>query len=133
MATSTDIDLLLREVLQAYPDITLAILFGSLAHGTAGPDSDLDLAVYAGRPITQEEKMCLIEELALRTGRPVDLVDLKTAGLPIAGQIFSKGRRILGSTDLFATLLTRYQIDHADFMPIRNRVLEERRKKWIGA
>ena len=33
-------------VLQAHPGISLAILFGSLATGTAGPGSDLDLAVY---------------------------------------------------------------------------------------
>lgn len=33
-------------VLQGHPGISLAILFGSLATGTAGPGSDLDLAVY---------------------------------------------------------------------------------------
>ncbi len=133
MTTTQDIDQQIREVLQGYPGITLAILFGSLAAGTAGPGSDLDLAVYAGKPITSEEKIQLIEDLALQVGRPVDLVDIKTAGLPVMGQIFSRGRRILGSNSLYATLLTRYQIDSADFMPIRQRVLEERRKKWIGA
>lgn len=133
MRMTQDIDQQIRDVLQSHPGISLAILFGSLATGTAGPGSDLDLAVYADRPITSDEKMQLIEELALQIGRPVDLVDLKTAGLPVMGQIFSKGRRILGSHSLYATLLTRYQIDSADFMPIRQRVLEERRKKWIGA
>ena len=132
MATTQDIDQQIREVLQGHPGISLAILFGSLATGTAGPGSDLDLAVYVGKPITSEEKMQLIEELALQIGRPVDLVDLKTAGLHVMGQIFSSGRRIFGSHSLYATLLTRYQIDSADFMPIRQRVLEERRKKWIG-
>ena len=132
MKTTQDIDQQIRDVLQCHPEISLAILFGSLATGTAGPGSDLDLAVYAGKPITTEEKMKLIEDLALQIGRPVDLVDIKTAGLPVMGQIFSKGRRILGSDSLYATLLTRYQIDSADFMPIRQRVLEERRKKWIG-
>lgn len=127
-----DIDQLIRDVLEAYPVITLAVLFGSVAKGTAGSESDLDLAVYAARAVTAEEKMRLIEDLALRIGRPVDLVDLRTAGLPVMEQIFSKGRRILGSNSLYAMLLTRYQIDSADFMPIRRRVLEERRKRWIG-
>jgi len=132
MTTTQDIDQQIRAVLQGHPGIILAILFGSMAKGTAGPDSDLDLAVYAGQPITAEEKMRLIEDLALQFGRAVDLVDIKTAGLPVMEQIFSRGRRILGSNSLYATLLTRYQIDRADFMPIRQRVLEERRKRWIG-
>lgn len=127
-----EIDQQIRAVLQGHPGIILAILFGSMSKGTAGPDSDLDLAVYADQPITAEEKMQLIEDLALQIGRPVDLVDIKTAGLPVMAQIFSRGRRILGSNSLYATLLTRYQIDSADFMPIRQRVLEERRKRWIG-
>lgn len=133
MVTTNNIDQLIREVLEAHPRISLAIIFGSMAKGTPTLESDLDLAVYAGSPITAEEKMRLIEELALRTGRPVDLVDLKRAGIPITGQILCKGRRILGSKSLFATLLTRYQIDSADFIPIRQRVLEERRNRWIEA
>ena len=103
-----------------------------MANGTAKPDSDLDLAVYSLRPIKAEEKMRLIGALAERIGRPVDLVDLSTAGLTVTGQILQKGRRILGSKSLFASLVTRYQIDSADFMPIRQRVLEERRCRWIG-
>jgi len=118
METIQDIDQLIRNVLEAHPVITLVVLFGSMAKGTEGSESDLDLAVYAGRAMTAEEKMCLIEDLALQFDRPVDLVDLKTAGLPVMEQIFSKGRRILGSNSLYAMLLTRYQIDSADFMPI---------------
>lgn len=133
METKQNVDQQVRDVLRAHSGITLAILFGSMADGTAGPESDLDLAVYAGRPITAEEKIRLIEELALQIGRPVDLVDMKTAGLPVMEQIFAKGRRIIGSNSLSAALLTRYQIDRADFLPIRQRVLEERRRRWIGA
>lgn len=132
VATSNNIDQLIRETLAGYPDILLGVLFGSMAKGTANPDSDLDLAVYAQRPITVENKMQLIGALAERIGRPVDLVDLSTAGLPVTGQILQKGRRIFGSKSLFASLVTRYQVDSADFMPIRQRVLKERRCRWIG-
>ena len=54
------------------PGIRLAILFGSLAAGLERVDSNLDLAVDAGRRITAEEKLALMNELAQRTGRPVD-------------------------------------------------------------
>ena len=132
MPSSNNIDQLIQETLAGYSDIILGLLFGSMANGTAKPDSDLDLAVYSLRPIKAEEKMRLIGALAERIGRPVDLVDLSTAGLTVTGQILQKGRRILGSKSLFASLVTRYQIDSADFMPIRQRVLEERRCRWIG-
>nr|WP_232319709.1 nucleotidyltransferase domain-containing protein [Prosthecochloris sp. HL-130-GSB] len=57
METKQNIDQQVRDVLRAHSGITLAILFGSIADGTAGPESDLDLAVYAGQPITAEEKI----------------------------------------------------------------------------
>ena len=55
---------LIRQIVQKHPAIQLAILFGSLANGSARPDSDLDLAVSAGRPLEVQEKIELIEELA---------------------------------------------------------------------
>lgn len=44
-------------VLHGHPEIQRAILFGSLASGRARPDSDLDLAVAAGRPPEAEAKL----------------------------------------------------------------------------
>jgi len=64
------------------PGIRLVILFGSLAVGEGGLESDLDLAVDAGRPLTAGDKMTLISELGRRTGRPVDLVDIHAVGEP---------------------------------------------------
>ena len=42
------------------PGIRLAILFGSLASGKGRAESDLDLAVDAGRRLTAGEKMAMI-------------------------------------------------------------------------
>ncbi|MEI8033218.1 MAG: nucleotidyltransferase domain-containing protein [Chlorobiaceae bacterium] len=128
-----NIDERIRTVLEKHPAIELAVLFGSLAKGTATFRSDLDLAVSATHPLDVNEKIKLIEDLAESTGRPVDLVDLRTAGEPLSGQILSNGRRILGSKTLFASFLTRHLIEQADFMPYRQRILEERRQVWIGA
>jgi predicted nucleotidyltransferase len=47
------------------PDIRLAILFGSLATGRMNPESDLDLAIDAGHPLTAGEKKHLMEMLAV--------------------------------------------------------------------
>lgn len=126
------IDAQLRQVLARYPAVRLAYLFGSLASGRARPDSDLDLAVLAERPLAPEAKMALIEALAHRFGRPVDLVDLAQVGEPLLGQILLHGRRLLGSDTLHGDMISRHLIEQADFLPYRDRVLAERRRAWIG-
>lgn len=124
------IDSALNEVLRRFPQLQLAILFGSCAKGTATADSDLDLAVLAGQPLDAETRMRLIGDLAERLGRPVDLVDLHDAGEPLLGEVL-KGRRILGDDAAYARLITRHLLDAADFLPYRERILAERRKRWI--
>jgi predicted nucleotidyltransferase len=114
------------------PDIGLAILFGSLAAGEGRVESDLDLAVDAGRRLAASEKMALISELAARTGRPIDLVDIHAVGEPLLGQILQHGKRILGSDTRYANLIRRHVFDQADYLPYRNRILAERRQAWIG-
>ncbi len=118
--------------LGAQPSIELVILFGSLAADEGSVESDLDLAVDAGRRLTASEKMALISALAEKTGRPVDLVDIHAVGEPLLGQILRHGKRILGSDTHYANLLCRHLLDQADFLPYRNRILAERRQAWIG-
>lgn len=122
----------LREVLTNFPQITLAILFGSVASGKANTQSDLDLAVIAAKPLQAAERIQIIEALAMATGRPIDLVDVHFAPQPLLGQVFKHGRRILGSDTAYAQLLYRHLIEQADFAPLQNRILSERRAAWIG-
>lgn len=114
------------------PDIVQVILFGSLATGDGHAESDLDLAVDAGHRLTVGEKMSLISDLAERTGRPIDLVDIRAVGEPLLGQILRHGTRIMGSDTNYANLIRQHLFDQADFLPYRNRILAERRQAWIG-
>lgn len=120
----------ITEVLDNYAEVKLAILFGSLARGTATADSDLDLAVLPEKPLTTEMRIELIADLADRLGRPVDLIDLHRVGEPLLGEVL-KGRRILGDDTRYAQLITRHLFDAADFLPYRQRILAERRARWI--
>lgn len=140
MVQSPDIDVApiqasleqIRQALVPFEDIDLAIVFGSLAKGTQRPDSDLDIAIQASRPLTAVQRIELIDALAMALGRPVDLIDLKTAGQPVLNQIVKYGCRILGSDEKMAGLIFRNIMDQADFVPLQQRILKERRAAWIS-
>ncbi|WP_028240707.1 type VII toxin-antitoxin system MntA family adenylyltransferase antitoxin [Stutzerimonas azotifigens] len=122
----------LTAVLKRHPDIYLAYVFGSLATDSAGPDSDVDVAVLASSPLDIEYRIQLIEEIAAATGRPVDLIDLATVGEPLLGQILRHGIRLVGDASRHAELTTRHVLNNEDFMPYVRRMLAERRRAWIG-
>ncbi|MEE9303841.1 MAG: nucleotidyltransferase domain-containing protein [Thiotrichaceae bacterium] len=123
---------IISEIIKRYPQVTLAIVFGSLATNTQHSNSDIDLAVQTDCPLDVALKKQIIEALALKLGRPVDLIDLNKAGQPLLGQILATGKRITGSDTRYARLITKNLLDRADFLPYRNRILEERRQAWIG-
>jgi predicted nucleotidyltransferase len=127
---STPGDPLLR-ALSGFPEIHLALLFGSRASGRPRIDSDVDLAVLADSPLSAERRALIMEAVALATGCPVDLVDLYHAPEPVLGEAL-KGVRLLGDPAVQARLVARHVLDAADFLPLRERILAERRAAWIG-
>lgn len=124
----------IAELLGKYPDIKLALLFGSVSRAQAHADSDLDLAIAGELPLESQDKICLIEELAELTGRPIDLVDLQHAAGLILKEALTKGRLIyVTDRTLYAELIKRMLFDQADFMPYRERILKQRVKAWIDS
>ncbi len=122
----------LTQCLKREPGLRQAIVFGSLARGEARADSDVDVAVRLNRPLNVEDRRRLMGEIALATGRPVDLVDLWNVGEPLLGRILHHGIQLIGSEADMAGLLYRHVVEQEDFMPARQRILEARRKMWIG-
>jgi predicted nucleotidyltransferase len=120
----------LTRFLSRYPQFELAILFGSQARGDATGESDIDLALLSDAPLSSSLKLELIELIGARFGRPVDIVDLYYAAEPILGQVF-RGKRLLGDDATYASLLTKHLINTADFVPLQQRILTERRNAWI--
>ncbi|MDQ6991286.1 MAG: hypothetical protein Q9M11_06095 [Mariprofundaceae bacterium] len=74
----------------------------------------------------------MIEHIALITGRAVDLIDLKTVGQALLGQLLQHGERLVGDDVMYGNLLSKYVFNQADFDPYRHRILDERRQAWIG-
>jgi predicted nucleotidyltransferase len=122
----------LQKLLSGVPGLEIAFLFGSLARGLGRADSDIDLAVRLDHPLSAAERMDLIDAVSQAVERPVDLVDLRTAGEPTVGQVMRHGRRIWGSDQAHGALLYRHLVDQEDFGPLQRRILEERRRAWIG-
>jgi len=111
--------------------LELAVVFGSVARGNARVDSDLDIAVRYVTPLDAAQKLALIRALGAASGRPVDLIDLHTAGPVVAREALTKGKRIFGGDTVFASQLSRTLIDYADFAPLIERTLRERREAWM--
>ncbi len=113
-------------------DVRAAWLFGSMAEGRQRMSSDLDLAILGEREFGPERRLALIEALAGITGRPVDLVDLLVAGLPVARSAVLGGKLVYrGEREAYAEFLSRLLVDSADFLPYRERALKARREAWL--
>ena len=110
--------------------IRCAYVFGSVAKNTAKPNSDIDLAVLCEK-LDAQEKLRLLQAVADLTERTVDWVDLKSAGTVVALEAL-KGKRLIGTDERHAQLLTRTLIDASDFGMLYNRILSERREAWFN-
>jgi predicted nucleotidyltransferase len=76
----------------AIADLQAIYVFGSVATGQERPDSDVDLAVLASRPLEGEARWRLQEGIAAGLGRDVDLVDLRAASTVMQVQVLRTGR-----------------------------------------
>lgn len=121
------------EALASNPAIQVLVVFGSVAAGTARADSDIDVAVQQAAPLDTQAKMQLIEAIAPATGRPVDLVDLRTVGEPLLGQILGHGQWLKGSATDRYQLMQRHVYAMEDFMPQVAQMLSERRRAWLNS
>jgi uncharacterized protein len=104
------------------PGVVAAWLFGSVARGTAGPLSDVDVAL-ALAPGADREAVCgrIVDRLArrLRTDR-IDLVPIDEASIALRHRIIRDGRRLVcrdraACERLAVDAVMRY----LDFQPVR--------------
>jgi predicted nucleotidyltransferase len=97
----------LQQVLEAQPDLELAVLVGSRAEGRARPDSDWDIAIQWERELTLLENLAntetlrrlLATALGVKEDR-VDLIDLPGAGLAMRALVAENGISLKGEDSL---------------------------------
>lgn len=75
--------------------VDVAYLFGSVAKGTAGPRSDVDVAVLFAAGLTREDRfdqqLALAVELSSRVNREVDVLDLAACSPVLQHQVLVHG------------------------------------------
>jgi len=76
------------------PGLMAVYAFGSRLHGTAGPDSDLDVAILREGLADPVQLFMLASDLADLCGCPVDLLDLRAASTVMQHQVLTRGIRL---------------------------------------
>ncbi|MBD0703602.1 MULTISPECIES: type VII toxin-antitoxin system MntA family adenylyltransferase antitoxin [unclassified Pseudomonas] len=89
-----NIQALLTHLQNHLPGLLAVYLFGSHAQGTAGPDSDVDIAVLLSGEVDPVSLWQLSGDLADIAGSPVDLIDLRGATTVMQYQIVTRGQRL---------------------------------------
>jgi predicted nucleotidyltransferase len=86
-------DAIVQTLQASVPNILAIYAFGSRVQGTAGPQSDLDLAVLVAGYAEPVLLWKLSGELADLAGCPVDLLDLRAASTVMQYRILASGER----------------------------------------
>ncbi len=116
---------------QVRPNLRLAMLFGSVAEGRGGVESDVDLGLLGEGPLEMDTILEIAGTVGDLTGRRIDIVDLHDVPQPITGYVL-QGKRLPGSDECFASLCTRHLIEREGFGRVREREVARRVEEWIG-
>ena len=128
----TRVKTVILHVLEQFPQVKIAYLFGSAARAQLTSTSDIDVAVAADTKLPLETRLAIATRLSKTLHREVDLVDLQDVTGEILQQSLCKGTQILQKdTSLHADLIKRLWFDQADMMPYRRRILSERRRRFL--
>jgi predicted nucleotidyltransferase len=119
-------------VLEQFPEVKTAYVFGSAAREQLTDRSDIDVAVAAETKLPLETRLTMALQLSKALHREVDLVDLQDVAGEILQQSLCQGLKLLQKdAGLHARLIQRLWFDQADLMPYRRRILAERRRRFL--
>lgn len=122
----------LTEVVSGRDDIYLALLYGSAATGKLRPDSDVDVAVSAGRVLSPEERLEISESLSVAVDRRVDLLDLERAEGLILHEVCTRNRVLKNQKpELYGRLIVRMLDHQTDMMPNIRYIWKQRRERYL--
>lgn len=83
---------LLSDASALLPEASFAYVYGSFGTPRFGRESDVDIAVHLGRPLTLDERIAISARLEGAFHRCVDLLDACVADPVVAHQVLKAGR-----------------------------------------
>ncbi len=124
----------LRLALAPHTGVRFALVFGSVARGTAGSDSDLDIAVDAD-PATDLAQ--LSADLSHAVFREAEVVNLRDAGIPLLEELLRDGivvfeRQPHAAATWRARVLSDMEIDRAWYARMRDAWLKKVAERGLG-
>jgi predicted nucleotidyltransferase len=120
----------IRVALRTEPNVAFAMLFGSLARGDDGADSDIDLLVVL-REQSLERVVELQDRLELALGREIDLLDMEVASKNevLLGMAVEEGRVLVDRDGLWESLRS----ERDDLRRRGDRALRRDRRRALNA
>lgn len=122
----------LRDFFRSQPSVRAAYLYGSVARGDAGPESDVDVAVLlpeVAPPAIQREASRIEDELDRLLGRTVQVVALNLAPVDLVHRVL-RDSLLLAESDRSTRIRfeVRARNEYFDLLPFlrRYRRLDER-------
>ena len=106
--------------------VSVIYLFGSYAKGEAGESSDIDLAVLGKGHYGNVQLWELAQQLSVKCGRDVDLVDLRQSTAVMRIQIVAEGEHLFDDHDPDSILFEDFVYsDYARLNEERREILDD--------
>jgi len=118
-------------VLDDFPEILVATLFGSAVKKRLTPESDIDIGLAAEHPLSYQTTIDLYVALSKNIPYEIDIIDLQSVSGTILKQALCSGVIIKKSPPLFAILLKRMWFNQADMMPYSRMILRKHCQKFV--
>lgn len=109
------------------PGVAAAYLFGSVARGTAGPMSDVDVALLLTGEDPEDVVARVTDDLARRllTSR-IDLVSLSAAPIPLRYHVLRDGLLVVSQDQKgLERFIVTSVLQYLDFKTLRDRALQQ--------
>lgn len=121
----------LRQLLEAHPEIELAVVFGSTVTGKAGPRSDVDLAIRLSSSPGPWALGGLAMEVERATGRRADIVLFEPSLSTLLRHEISKGMLLKGSREDWIEFRRRTFREWREFEPRFHRIHAAHARRWL--
>ncbi len=112
--------------------LDLILMFGSRVRANVRPESDMDIALYGRKILSETEKIQLTHELCniLRTD-DIDLVDLRTASPLLKNEVFKNYKILLQRDPMLLYRLELANLHEMKELEILYRIRRERLEGFV--